>query len=136
LKKNVTSLVAMALALTLSLMGCAQQPKSANSNDAVQQSKQLKSTEEQVKFLISEANAFINSEKIDEAVKTSQYILSKLDSNSSEAKSILEKAKAGREAGSMEKRARAIAEEKAKEFELNINKSKRDLDKMMKEGIL
>lgn len=76
-----------------SLQGCNQQ-KAASSQDAIQQSQKIKTVDEQVKYLISQANNFVNSKNFEEAVKISQHILQNLDSNSSEAKNILEQAKA------------------------------------------
>jgi len=76
------------------LIGCGQKPQAANSSEAITQAKQLPTTEEQMQYLVREANAFINSDQFDEAIKTAKYVLSKLDGDSQEAKSIIEKAKA------------------------------------------
>ena len=54
----------------------------------------MKTVEEQVNYLVSQANAFINSQEFDQAIKTSQYILRNLDKSSEEAKGIIETAKA------------------------------------------
>ena len=89
------------------LAGCVQQPKTASSNEAVNQAKQLETVEAQVKFLVKEANAFVSSEKFDEAIKTAKYVLSELDQNSLEAKTIIEKAQA---------ELKRMAEEKAQEM--------------------
>ena len=94
-KLLLTGLCVIAVA---GLMSCAQQPKSANSGQAIEEAKKLPAVEDQVKYLVKEANAFINSQKFDEAVSTAKYILANLDQNSVEAQSILEKAKAQLEA--------------------------------------
>lgn len=73
--------------------GCSQASKSANSQEAIQVSKNYKTVEEQVNYLVTQANQFINSQKFDEAVNTAKYILSDLDKNSAAAQGILEKAK-------------------------------------------
>jgi len=91
------------LIAALLVVGCTQKPKSANSGEAIQHANTLQSVEAKVNYLVSEASAFLNSEQFDEAVKMAKYILSKLDSNSQEAKSILEQAKAKLEAMAREK---------------------------------
>src|SRR5437879_4060932 len=80
--------------LIAAMTGCAQQKPAASSQEAIQQSKQLKTADEQAKYLVGQANSFINSQKFDEAIQTAKYVLANLDSNSVEAKSILEKANA------------------------------------------
>lgn len=73
-------------------VGCTQ--KAATSQEAIENSRQLKTVDEQVKYLVKQANAFINSQEFDQAIKSAQYILGNLDKNSAEAKSIIETAKA------------------------------------------
>lgn len=72
--------------------GCAK--KEANSQQAIEQSKSMKTVDAQVKYLVGQANAFINSKQFDQAIATAKYVLTNLDQNSAEAKSILEKAQA------------------------------------------
>lgn len=72
--------------------GCAK--KEANSQQAIEQSKSMKTVDEQVKYLTGQANDFINSKQFDQAIATAKYVLANLDPNSSEAKSILAKAQA------------------------------------------
>jgi len=79
--------------LLVNLTGCAQQ-KAQDSQAAIEQSKSLKTVEEQVKYLVSQANSFVSSKEFDQAISTGKYILANLDSNSQEAKSIIEKATA------------------------------------------
>ena len=100
----------LSMALSLLTLGCAQeaqQPKPENSQQAIQNSKGINSVEEQVKYLMREANTFVNSEKFDEAVALAQYILSELDQNSQEAKSILKQA---------EEKLKALAAQKLQEM--------------------
>ena len=85
-------LLVLGIFVSLTAAGCAQ--KAANSQQAVQQSQQYQTVDEKVKYLVSQANQFLNSKEFNEAVSTAQYILSNLDKNSQEAKSILETAKA------------------------------------------
>lgn len=74
------------------LAGCSQQPKAANSQQAIEQSKSMGTAEQQAKYLVNQANAFVNSKSFDEAIQTAKYILSNLDADSQDAKSIIEKA--------------------------------------------
>ena len=78
----------------LAVSSCSQQPKAANSRQAIEQSKAMSTTQEQAKYLVSQANAFVNSNNFDEAIQTAKYILANLDADSAEAKSIIEKAAA------------------------------------------
>ena len=84
----------MLVVLVVFVSGCAQQPKSENASGAIEQAKALESVEAQVNYLVKEANAFISSEKFDEAINTAKYILSELDKESVQAKGIIEKAQA------------------------------------------
>ena len=102
-----------------SLQGCNQQ-KAASSQDAIQQSQAIKTVDEQVKYLVSQANTFINSKNFDEAIKISQHILQDLDSNSQEAKTILEQAKAG---------LKKIAEQKVAEVKSDLTNKINSLGK-------
>ena len=91
-KFNVTVIL---LTLIAAISGCAQQqPQAATASQAIEQSKTKGSVDEQAKYLISQANAFVNSQKFDEAIKSAKYVLANLDANSQEAKSIVERATA------------------------------------------
>lgn len=100
------------------LTGCAQQSKSENSQQAIEQAKTLQTVEEQAKYLVSEANAFINSKKFEEAVATAKYILAELDGNSQEAKSILERA---------QEELKKLAEQKAAELKIGADQAIDDM---------
>jgi hypothetical protein len=82
----------LCIGLAAALQGCTQQPKAATSQDAIQQSQTLKTTDDQVKYLVSQANSFINSQKFEDGIAVAKHILQNLDANSQEAKSLLEKA--------------------------------------------
>jgi hypothetical protein len=90
--RTILTLLLAGMMLTFGIMGCAK--KAANSQEAIATAQQMKTVDEQVKYLISQSNAFINSKEFDQAIKTAQHILSNLDQNSAEAQSIIEKAKA------------------------------------------
>ncbi len=87
--------------------GCSQKPQSADAGEAIQKAKTFQTTEEKVQYLAREARAFLSSERFDDAVKTAQYILSKVDGSSQEARSILDEAKA---------KLAAMAQKKAEEL--------------------
>lgn len=104
----------MAVLLTVgifSVTGCSQQPKAADSKAAIEQAKVMETVEEKTKYLVSEANAFVNNKNFDEAVKTAKYVLSNLDAESQEAKSIIEKATA---------EIKKMAEQKAEELKKSL----------------
>lgn len=111
MRKSIAVLTVACLALSLGLVGCAQQAKSANSSEAIESAKAMDSVESQIQFLVSEANGFINSEKFDEAIQTAKYILSNLDQNSEDARSLIEKAQA---------EIKAMAQQKAEELKGDV----------------
>lgn len=94
MKKYLPLMAVVFVVLALSVAGCAQQPKSEDASGAIEQAKMIESAEAQVKYLVKEANAFINSAQFDEAINTAKYILNELDAQSIEAKNIIEKAQA------------------------------------------
>ena len=87
----------------VSLMGCAQQPKSANSGEAIKNADQLSTVQEKVNYLESEAKAFISQKRYDDALKTANYVLSKFQADAKEAQQIVERAKSELEALAKEK---------------------------------
>ena len=89
--KNLLSvLIVCVFVLSLGVAGCAKQ--AATSQEAIQQSKTMKTVDEQAQFLVSQANAFVSSKKFDQAAETAKYVLANLDANSQEAKAVLQKA--------------------------------------------
>ena len=72
--------------------GCTK--KAVNASEAIANAKDMKTVDEQVKYLVGQANAFINSKEFDQAITTAQHILRNLDKDSAQAQSIIEKAKA------------------------------------------
>lgn len=111
MKKLSLIIVAVSFMAVFSFAGCAQQPKADNAQQAIDQSKSMATVEEQVKYLVGQANAFVNSKDFDQATQTVQYVLSNLDANSQEAKSVLEKAAA---------EMRKVAEQKAEELKKTL----------------
>ncbi|MDP2653316.1 MAG: hypothetical protein Q8Q08_04720 [Candidatus Omnitrophota bacterium] len=113
MKTAASYLVVTAVVFTLGLTGCAQKPKSADAGAAIQQSSAMATVDEKAKFLVSEANAFLSSQKYEDAMKLANHVLSQVDQNSAEAKSILEKAQA---------EIKALAEKKAAEMKAELEK--------------
>jgi len=101
--------------LVVGVVGCSQpqKPQAANSSEAIQQSQAMATTQEKVQYLVKEANAFINSQNFDQAVQTAKYILSNLDQNSADAKSILERAQV---------ELKKLADQKLQEAQANMQK--------------
>ena len=109
--KKLTLILAGIVFVAAAVVGCSQQPKASSAGQAIEQSKAMSTTQEQAKYLVSQANAFVNSKNFDEAIQTAKYILANLDTNSAEAKSIIEKATA---------EVKKIAEQKAEELKKSI----------------
>ena len=93
MRKSNVCIAVLCLLLSFSVLGCAQK-KAASSQEAIETSKQLKTVDEQVHYLVGQANAFINGKEFNDAITTAQYVVSNLDQNSAEAKSLIERAKA------------------------------------------
>jgi hypothetical protein len=72
--------------------GCAK--KVGSVSEAIQNSQAFKTVQEKANYLIGQAQAFYNSKQYQDAVNAAQYVLNKLDSNSQQAKDLIEKAKA------------------------------------------
>ncbi|PIQ83435.1 MAG: hypothetical protein COV75_07310 [Candidatus Omnitrophica bacterium CG11_big_fil_rev_8_21_14_0_20_63_9] len=85
-------LVAVAIASVGVMAGCAKQ--AASSSEAIQHAKTLKAPEQQTDYLVSQAQAFMNSKDYQEAIKTAQYVLSSVDVRSQAATDLLGQAKA------------------------------------------
>jgi hypothetical protein len=79
------------LAVIVGMVGCG--PKSASSQEAIEAAKSMETVEEKVSFLMAEANAFYSSKEFQQAIDIAQHVLRYLDSDSQEAKNLIEKAK-------------------------------------------
>ena len=90
--KNIYLTTIVTSIFLMSVAGCSQQPKAADSQQAIEQSKSMGTVEAQTKYLIDQANAFVNSKDFDQAIQTAKHVLANLDTNSMEAKSVIEKA--------------------------------------------
>jgi len=109
MKKFTLAVLTMVIALSA---GCAPKPQAATADQAIEQSKSMGAPQEQAKYLVSQANAFVNSQKFDDAIASAKYVLANLDANSVEAKNIIEKATA---------EIKAMAEQKAQELKNKLN---------------
>ena len=85
-------ITAVLLCTGLVLAGCGAQ-KEASSSVAIDKAQVMATVQQKTDYLVGQARAFINSKQFDQAVSVAQYILSNVDSNSQEARSLLEKAK-------------------------------------------
>ncbi|HOX09671.1 MAG TPA: hypothetical protein PLV09_01120 [Candidatus Omnitrophota bacterium] len=93
MKRFAVLFIAVTVGAALFVSGCGQKAApTASSNDAIQKSQALQTVSEKAKYLVGQANAFMNSKNYDQAISVAKYILSNVDSNSAEAKSILQKA--------------------------------------------
>ena len=116
-RKKFLSLVS-SLIFTLTVFGCSQQQSTTSSSQAIEKSQALSSTQEKVNYLIQQANAFINSKNFEEAISTAKYVLANLDQNSSQAKSILQRA---------QEELKKLAEQKLGEVKADANKAMDDV---------
>ena len=91
MKKFWISMLILNLALGIGAIGCVK--KAASVEDAILQSRHLKSTSEQAKYLVKQSQAFLNSKEFNNAFATAQYVLLNLDKSSTEAKTVVEKAR-------------------------------------------
>ena len=85
-------MAAVAIAGLGVLAGCSKQ--AASSSEAIQHAKTLKTPERQADYLVSQTQAFVNSEDYQEAIKTAHYVLSSVDTHSHAATDLLGQAKA------------------------------------------
>lgn len=88
-------LLGVVFCLGLSMLfsaGCTK--KAASASEAIQNSQSMQTVQEKADYLIKQAEAFYSSKEFQEAIKAAQYVLSNLDKDSQQAKSLIEKAKA------------------------------------------
>jgi outer membrane murein-binding lipoprotein Lpp len=92
--------------------GCSKDGTALSSAEAIDIAKTLESTQEKIDFLTKEANALYRSEKFQDVVDITQYILTYLERDSKTAKDLLDKAKA---------KLLQIAQERAGELENKLD---------------
>jgi hypothetical protein len=109
---NRIAVVAISFLLCAGLLaaGCGAK-KEASSSAAIEKSQAMATIQQKADYLIGQAKAFYNSKQYNDAVTLAQYVLSRVDSNSSAAKSLLERAK-----NELAAQAKAKMEEMKKKF--------------------
>ena len=108
--RKLLLIIVILLCVSIAVIGCGAK-KEVSSNAAIEKSQALATVQQKVDYLAGQAKAFVNSKQYDQAVSVAQYILSNVDRNSLEAKSILEKAKT-----ELAAQAKAKMEEMKKQF--------------------
>lgn len=101
----------LAVCVSLGLLfGCAGK-KAASSSEAIEASKVMQTVQEKANYLISQAKAFYASKEYQQAIDIAQHVLAYVDSNSMEAKDLIEKAKS---------QLAALAQKKADELKAKL----------------
>lgn len=90
MKRFLVILAVFCFVTNFAIVGCA--PKKAETSlEAINTSKTMQTAEKKTNYLLSQAQAFLDSGKLRDAINTSQYVIRDLDKNSSEAQRILRK---------------------------------------------
>ncbi|HHT9124214.1 MAG TPA: hypothetical protein ACFYD6_00175 [Candidatus Brocadiia bacterium] len=93
MRKRTLFAAFMCLMISIGVIGCMS--SAYISQRRIVKSKEYTTADEQVRYLLSEANTLIKMEEYDASINIAQYILQDLDANSVEAKEIIKTAKAG-----------------------------------------
>jgi len=93
MKKFIPVLCACAVAVAL-ISGCGAK-KEESGKAAIEKSKTLTTTEEQLNYLEGQADAFYKSKEYQEAINIVQYMLNNLDKEAEKAKQLLEQSTEG-----------------------------------------
>lgn len=102
MKKGFFSLIAAGFIFGFIFIGCGPQ-KAESSREAIDVAKAMETTQEQLSYLINQAKAFYNSEEFQGTIEIAQYIVRYVDSDSDEAKNLLERAREALTAAAREK---------------------------------
>lgn len=97
MRRSIMSLLACFMVMGICLTGCGPE-KAASSSEAIEQSRTMDTTQEQVDYLVRQGRAFYNSEEFQGAVDIAQHVLRHLDSDSQAARDLLELAREALEA--------------------------------------
>ncbi|MBN3039821.1 MAG: tetratricopeptide repeat protein [Candidatus Omnitrophica bacterium] len=92
MKRNYLLFLVIILITGIFLSSCSPK-KASSSNEAIDISKDIATAQEKADYLMGQAKAFYNSKQFQEAVDITQYVLRFVDTESQEAKDLLEKAK-------------------------------------------
>lgn len=93
MKRGALVLVAAVLCASVALTGCGA-PKEASGQAAIQKSQTMATVQQKTDYLIGQAKAFMNSKDYDQAITIVQHVLNRVNSDSQEARALLEKARA------------------------------------------
>jgi len=92
MKKSLILGIVIALLFGLTLTGCGAK-KAESSREAISVAKTMETTEQKINYLVGQAKSFYNSKEFQGAVDIAQHILRYLDSDSQQAKDLLQQAK-------------------------------------------
>ncbi len=95
------------LVVGMALTGCGK--KVTSSQEAIQVAETLKEAEDKINYLVDQAEYFLHTKNYQEASKTAQYVLRKLDAKNEEAQNVVTSAqeeigKAADEAAALKKK--------------------------------
>ena len=90
--KNLFIIFVVCLA-TLTFVGCSKEEAVRSSGEAIEVSKSIETPKDKLDYLIKQANYFYKSEDFQQTINITQYILTYLNSDSEEARELLEKSK-------------------------------------------
>lgn len=92
MEKLTVLMVIICLIFSIGVLGCGQQ-KASSVSEVIKTSETMPTVKAKVDYLVGQANAFYNSKEYQQVADIANYILSKVDQNSQDARSLLEKAK-------------------------------------------
>ncbi|MDP8252874.1 MAG: hypothetical protein P9X27_00525 [Candidatus Kaelpia aquatica] len=94
MKNSISAALLVCLTFSILIAGCSKQCSAASGLEAIDTAKTLGTTQEKISYLATAAKALYESEKFQDVVNISQYILTYLDSDSQIARDLLDKAQA------------------------------------------
>lgn len=90
--KGLNIVLAVLMVLAIAAAGCGAK-KAASSSAAIEQANTMQTVDAKVDYLVGQAKSFYSSKEFQGAVDIAQYVLRYLDSESTAAKDLIEKAK-------------------------------------------
>lgn len=92
MRKSVTKVLILCLAVSLAVAGCARTEKAESGRQAIEIAKTMDTVQQKTDYLVSQAKAFYNSDEFQNVIDVTQYILRYLDKDSPAARELLDKA--------------------------------------------
>jgi len=114
MKRTISALVVL-LAAGVMLAACTK--KAASSAEAIRATESMQTVGQKTDYLVKQADAFLNSDEFDEAIRVAKHVLAKLDADSAQAKSLIERAKE-----EMQKKAQTAVDDMRKGLKTSVNK--------------